>query len=643
MTLLFFFLFLQQPTFKADTSSVEWIRAWFSQPSYSSDGTVPQNSACYLMDPLILRIDSATASIDLVAYDIENDRVVDALVRARARGVKVRVVTDNYMRTDSPALDQPIWEKFRKAGIVSIDDDGDVYWSDGSIADTKKPNAGAQMHHKFAVFDRDTPTRDDDYVWTGSTNITLTCVINSNTVLVIKDPAVARIYREEFEQMWGGSGDLPDPKKAVFHKDKGDVSQHRFWVGDAELEVYFAPVDKPRKKPSISGRIVQLIQQEAQHEIAFGAFSISSGIPVSQAMWEASEKNVRLLGVIDRRFYSRYEKNNDRWASAEARTGNRFIAAANELRILHHKTILLDADADRSDDVPVVITGSYNFSNAAEFNNDENLLVIRSKRLARQFYADFQGLYRRARNEMAVPAPVFDSGKTYPVAKVHDGGRLEVEVTHGFTYEVRLLGVDAPFVFPKADSVSAWAETSGEFLSVLAEGGYVSIHFPAGVIPESRNGAVAAYVNLHTPEGVVPLNRKVLESGMAKYSRFGSQTPDSVLIFKQMEDAARQKKTGIWAEPSKWDRKSPNKRKSGTRKESKEADVDEEPQLPVNINTADVEELQRLPRVGPATAEKILELRAKLGGRFKSVEELGQVKGIGPKTLENIRPMVVLD
>jgi len=61
----------------------------------------------------------------------------------------------------------------------------------------------------------------------------------------------------------------------------------------------------------------------------------------------------------------------------------------------------------------------------------------------------------------------------------------------------------------------------------------------------------------------------------------------------------------------------------------------------VNINAASVEELQRLPGVGPATAEKIADYRRQIG-RFTSCEQLMDVKGIGPKKLEKMRLFVSL-
>jgi competence protein ComEA len=73
------------------------------------------------------------------------------------------------------------------------------------------------------------------------------------------------------------------------------------------------------------------------------------------------------------------------------------------------------------------------------------------------------------------------------------------------------------------------------------------------------------------------------------------------------------------------------------KKPAKKADLLTEP---IDINRATAEELQRLPRIGPAMAQRILEERQK--APFRSVEELRRVRGIGPKTLDGLRPYILV-
>jgi competence protein ComEA len=60
---------------------------------------------------------------------------------------------------------------------------------------------------------------------------------------------------------------------------------------------------------------------------------------------------------------------------------------------------------------------------------------------------------------------------------------------------------------------------------------------------------------------------------------------------------------------------------------------------PISLNSATAEQLDTLDGVGPATAQKILQWRQAHGG-FRSVDDLGQVPGIGPKKLAALRGRV---
>jgi comEA protein len=61
----------------------------------------------------------------------------------------------------------------------------------------------------------------------------------------------------------------------------------------------------------------------------------------------------------------------------------------------------------------------------------------------------------------------------------------------------------------------------------------------------------------------------------------------------------------------------------------------------VNINTASKEALQSLPGIGPVLADRIIEYR-RVYGPFIDVEQLIEVKGIGPRILERLRPLVTV-
>lgn len=75
------------------------------------------------------------------------------------------------------------------------------------------------------------------------------------------------------------------------------------------------------------------------------------------------------------------------------------------------------------------------------------------------------------------------------------------------------------------------------------------------------------------------------------------------------------------------------------RRASRPSPASRSPDLPVDLNRADPEELQTLPGIGPAIAERIVDARQEQ--LFTGVDDLVRVRGIGPATVERLRPRAV--
>lgn len=62
----------------------------------------------------------------------------------------------------------------------------------------------------------------------------------------------------------------------------------------------------------------------------------------------------------------------------------------------------------------------------------------------------------------------------------------------------------------------------------------------------------------------------------------------------------------------------------------------------IDINAAAVDELDLLPGIGPAYAQRIVDYRSK-NGPFGAISEIQSISGIGPKTFEKIRELITVD
>jgi len=156
----------------------------------------------------------------------------------------------------------------------------------------------------------------------------------------------------------------------------------------------------------------------------------------------------------------------------------------------------------------------------------------------------------------------------------------------------------------------------------------------------SSRTRVYAFVTTSRGEDLAAL---LVINGLARNHGVGRKTPDGVSRdemyerLKDLESAAMLKRLGIWAEsnPDRIAELRATQRKEDAELDRlwKEASGEQDPQKPIDLNTASIKELQTVKGIGPVLAARIVARRP-----YKSVDQLEKIQGIGPTTLEKMRP-----
>ena len=320
------------------------------------------------------RIDSARYSIDVCVYNFKLEEVATRLIDAKNRGVRVRVIYDDYYENEAILL-------LRDASIAVLNDKAG-------------PNDGNDlMHNKFIVFDyRDNSSAADDWVWTGSYNLTISGTLyNAENIILIQDEALAACYTEEFNEMWGSDGDVPNPANSKFGTRKEDNTPHRFNIGGVWVEQYMSPSD------DTESHIIEAIQS-ADYSAYFCIYSFTQKCTAIAGAMKNKWYNVNgflLKGVFDSEnaiLNSQYPNFNG--SGSQPWSPRPDVHLSNDAGILHHKYVLIDPTTPESD--PMVVTGSHNWSWPANNTNDENTLIIHDASITNQYLQEFAARYHKA-------------------------------------------------------------------------------------------------------------------------------------------------------------------------------------------------------------------------------------------------------
>jgi phosphatidylserine/phosphatidylglycerophosphate/cardiolipin synthase-like enzyme len=352
-------------------ASTGQMNLYFNYSIDASYGLTPlANGNTDLLSKLLERIHNATKSIDMAIYSyddfsgttaIVSDRISDSLLSAYNRGVKIRVVFDNKSTTT------PLG-RLINAGIPVVK--RSIPGIDNGI-----------MHNKFFIFDgRDTTSATDDWVLTGSWNVTNTgTVSDAQDAIFIQDQSLARIYTIEFEEMFGSSTETPDLTQAAFGPMKQDNTPHVTTIAGKKVEVYFSPSDHT------TTYIINALSS-ANKNIFFGVLAFTRD-DIAQTLIAKKNSSVVVRGLIDQQ---PSELGTLQAAGVDALQAGHSVVTG----LFHHKYGVVDPFNDDSD--PLVIMGSHNWSTAAEQDNDENTLIIHSGVIARQYVQEFAARYKES-------------------------------------------------------------------------------------------------------------------------------------------------------------------------------------------------------------------------------------------------------
>lgn len=335
--------------------------ARFGEPTTPAETT----QVWFAQDSLALRLidffGKARYSLDYCVYNSSRPDVVEALIEARDRGARVRVITDDTRLNND-------WVRTLRAAGIPV-------WTD-SIG----PGTANYMHNKFAVRDFGGADTADDRVWSASYNPNIGD-LRADFAIELPHTGIARAYTAEFQQMWGDTGLVPNPERARFHRGKSDVlDTHRFELDGWPVEVYFGPQDRP--VDTIAARA-----RDAQQQILFAIFSYTH-TGLGDAMIERWGAGVWVGGVIDRSGLNQQGAQYPRLVEAGIPVFEDSVAFGE--KILHEKLMVIDS--------LVTVAGSVNWSGNGNERNDEALLVLHHPGLAQKLLAELHQRYWEATN-----------------------------------------------------------------------------------------------------------------------------------------------------------------------------------------------------------------------------------------------------
>lgn len=239
----------------------------------------------------------------------------------------------------------------------------------------------AIMHHKFVVFDANSPDPDDAIVFTGSANWNADQINeDENNLIIVNDQPLAQAYLAEFNEMWGSTGLTPNASVSRFGPFKLDDTPHYFQVEGKVVELYFSPSD------NTNSHIINVINS-ADNDLNFGVYTFTRPDIADTIVYKINH-GVPVTGIMDQ-----YSNGFSAQTILSPVMGNNLKIYSHPDYIFHSKYMIADACDPNSD--PTVEVGSHNWTTAADTKNDENVLIIHDDTIANLFLQAYKGSFSR--------------------------------------------------------------------------------------------------------------------------------------------------------------------------------------------------------------------------------------------------------
>ncbi|MEA5578000.1 DUF655 domain-containing protein [Anabaena sp. UHCC 0451] len=396
-------------------------------------------------------ISQAQFTIDIAVQELRLPKIAQALAEKHKSGVKVRLILENnYSRPWSSLTTTEIqklekrekdrYNEFRK--FVDINQDHQITSDEISqrdalviiqnskilwIDDTADGSKGSSlMHHKFVIV-------DNRFVIITSANFTLSdtsgdfnnpsSLGNANNLLKIDSPELASLFTEEFNLMWGdGPGGKPDSK---FGLQKPARLPQKINLVNSKITVNFSPISETQPWGNSSNGLIAKTLNTASKNVDLALFVFSEQ-KIANFLENRHNQTVEIRALIEPLFayrsYSealdmmglalsencRYEIDNNPWKNPISTVGVPILAKGD---LLHHKFAIIDNQT--------VITGSHNWSEAANHGNDESLVIIENPTLTAHYQREFNRLYTTIKPGLPprIKAKIDDQFKQCPQIK----------------------------------------------------------------------------------------------------------------------------------------------------------------------------------------------------------------------------------